>query len=160
WSTDNAGNTETAAAAKHIKIDLTAPVTSASAVLHSSPSTSYTFGTFTKDSGGVDVTLSAFDRASVCISFRLAVRLYTVDGGSTQTYSGVVTVSVPYAPLFRSWSTDNAGNTETAAAAKHIKIDLTAPVTSASAVLHSSPSTSYTFGTFTKDSGGVDVTLS
>jgi hypothetical protein len=115
WSTDNAGNVESVRTA-HVKLDAAAPST-ALATTPSSPNGAN--GWFTSN---VSFTLSGNDATS-----GVASRFYKLDGGSTQTYSGAVSVSqgdhtVEY------WATDNAGNVE-AHSTSHVKLDTVSPVT-------------------------------
>jgi hypothetical protein len=115
WSTDNAGNTETTNTT-HIKLDNVKPVTT----LTTSPaSPDGTNGWFKQSS--VTFTLAATDATS-----GVASRLYTIDGGGQQTYSGTVTVNTQGDHTVTYWSVDNAGNTE-ATNTTHIKLDNVAP---------------------------------
>ena len=114
WSVDVLGNTE-AEQSVTIKIDTTAPTTQLS-----------TGGI--GDNGwyrsSVNVSLTADDNGQAGVQHTY----YSVDGGSTQTYAGVFTVSGEGQHTVSYWSTDWYGNTEAAKTAA-IKIDLTAPVT-------------------------------
>jgi hypothetical protein len=114
WSVDNAGNTEMQNTAM-IKIDKTAPVTTADA-----PS-----GWVNHD---VTVALSAVDQIN---GSGVAITNYTLDGGTEQT--GIsVNITMEGLHTLTYWSVDHAGNVES----KHqatIQIDKTAPVTVASA---------------------------
>jgi hypothetical protein len=62
----------------------------------------------------------------------VASSFYTVDGGSTQTYTGTVTIASQGNHTIQYWSTDNAGNTETANTT-HIKLDNVNPTGSVTA---------------------------
>jgi hypothetical protein len=104
--TDVAGNTTTSTSSP-VKIDLTAPSTSAS----SAPDWSNT---------SVTVTLSATDTLS-----GVAATHFTVDGGGVQTGTSVV-LSTEGIHTVNYWSVDNAGNTEATHTAT-VKIDLSAP---------------------------------
>jgi hypothetical protein len=113
--TDKAGNATTTTVSG-IKIDRTAPVTTASA-----PDPTYSSGWY---GAPVTVTLDANDNLS-----GVSTTKYAIDGGSAVVYDepfsvgkGVHTVTY--------WSTDEAGNTEDRAAAGHsltLKIDDLAP---------------------------------
>src|SRR5579862_4298792 len=117
WSDDNAGNTEATNTA-HIKLDAVAPATTITV----SPTTpNGANGWYTS---APHFTLSASDATSgVGSSF------YTIDGGATQTYSGSVTVSNDGSHTIQYWSTDNAGNNESANTVA-LKVDTTPPTTS------------------------------
>ncbi len=109
WSVDKAGNTE-AAHTGYVNIDSTAPVTSVA----TSP-TGWT-------NGSVQVTLSAADTGGAGV----ATTYYRIGSGTTQTYSGAFTVSDATPVTY--WSTDNAGNSESAKTLTPM-IDKTAPIT-------------------------------
>jgi hypothetical protein len=104
---DLAGNATTASSSP-VKIDLTPPTTSASAV----PSG------FTN--ADVSVTLTAADNLS-----GVAQTLFTIDGGANQTGS-TVTFSTDGVHTLTYWSVDIAGNVETAHAVT-VSIDKTGP---------------------------------
>ncbi len=119
WSVDGAGNTESANTV-HVKIDTTAPTTTATY------SNSYVPGSWTNQT--VSVTLHPGDGTGSGV----AHTYYTIDSGGTQTYnnaafdvSGEGTHTITY------WSVDNVGNTESPANTATIKIDLTKPSTTA-----------------------------
>ncbi len=108
---DVAGNTTNAVSAA-VKIDTTAPATSASTLPE-------------WNNSSVTLQLSASDALS-----GVDTTYYTVDGGATQTGTSVLLIDegihhVSY------WSVDNAGNVETAHTAT-VKIDKTAPSISVS----------------------------
>jgi hypothetical protein len=115
WSVDNAGNAE-GHTTVHVKLDNVAPVTSL-ATTPGSPDGAN--GWFKQAS--VTFTLAASDAIS-----GVATRLYTVDGGAAQTYSGAVAVGTQGDHTITYWSTDNAGNAEPANTV-HIKLDNVAP---------------------------------
>ena len=73
----------------------------------------------------VTVTLSASDPDSGVASTK-----YTIDGGPAQTYSSPFTISSEGSHTVSYWSTDNAGNVETAHTIT-VKVDLNAPTTTA-----------------------------
>jgi alpha-L-rhamnosidase len=98
-------------------IDNTAPVTTATAS-PASPDGQNRWYT----SGSVGVSLSATDDLS-----GVASTSYTVDGGATQTYSGPFSVSGDGVHAVAFWSTDVAGNIETAKSLT-LSIDATKPV--------------------------------
>ncbi len=128
--------------------DTTPPVTTATAT--NADTSSYTFGDWTNQS--VTVTLSATDESG---GSGVASTSYTVDGGSTQSYSVPFTVSGEGDHTVTFWSVSTDGNTESAETV-HVLIDLTDPTTSATAT--NADTSSYTFGTWTNQS--VTVTLS
>ena len=109
---DLAGNAKTASSAP-VKIDLTAPVTSASAV-----PTSYS-------NNDVSVTLTPIDNLS-----GVAQTYSVVDGGATHTGT-MVSFSTDGTHTLSYWSTDNAGNIETAHNVT-VRIDKSAPTITAS----------------------------
>ena len=109
---DLAGNA-TSASSPPVKLDLTPPVTTASAV-----PASYTNNT-------VAVTLTASDNLS-----GVAQTIFTVDGGSTQVGTSV-TLSSDGVHTLTFWSVDNAGNVETAHVVT-VRIDTTAPTITSS----------------------------
>jgi hypothetical protein len=115
--TDNAGNSASATVGG-IKIDRTAPVTTASV-----PAPLAT-GWY---AGPVTVTLDAQDGLS-----GVAATRYSVDGGATRPYTDAFDVSAPGKHTVRFWSTDVAGNTEDSDGDAHViafKIDDIAPTT-------------------------------
>jgi hypothetical protein len=72
------------------------------------------------------VTLTGSDALS-----GVAATLYTIDGGSAQTYTGApIVIATDGSHLVTYWSVDAAGNTE-AAHTSYVNIDASAPVTSA-----------------------------
>src|SRR3954470_8066871 len=101
------------------KVDATAPTTAASV----SPATPDLANGWR--SGPATVTLSASDATSGVASTK-----YTIDGGAPQTYSGSFAVSSEGSHAISYWSTDNAGNQETANALT-VKVDLNTPTSSA-----------------------------
>lgn len=114
-STDNAGNVE-AERTIRVKLDDAAPATT----LQTSPAApTGTNGWFTS---AASFTLVATDATS-----GVATRLFRVDGGATQTFTGPVALAqgdhtVEY------WSVDNAGNVEDAQTAR-LRLDTIAPTT-------------------------------
>ncbi len=109
---DLAGNA-TSASSPAVKIDLTPPVTTASAV-----PTSFT-------NGDVSLTLSASDNLS-----GVAQTLYNVDGGPNQVGTSI-NLSSDGVHTLAFWSVDNAGNVETAHVVT-VQIDKSAPTITAS----------------------------
>ncbi|HEX5571943.1 MAG TPA: hypothetical protein VFX31_11170, partial [Ktedonobacterales bacterium] len=105
-ASDNAGNTTTASSAP-VKIDLTAPTTSAVA-----PSG--------WNNTSVTVNLDATDNLSGVFA-----TYYIVDGGAQQMGASVA-FSAEGDHTLQYWSVDNAGNSETAHTI-HVKIDKTPP---------------------------------
>jgi hypothetical protein len=104
-----------------IKIDRTAPTTSASVP---DPLESGWYA------GPVQVTLSAVDSLS-----QVDKTYYSVDGGAAQLYSGPFNHNLPGEHIITFWSVDNAGNTEDDSAAGHsitLKIDNIKPTISGS----------------------------
>jgi large repetitive protein len=107
---DLAANTTNATSAPAVKIDRTAPVTSASALP-------------VWNNNNVTVTLSASDALS-----GVAATHWSLDGGATQTETSVpVTTEGDHTLTFS--SVDNAGNTE-APKTIHVRIDKTPPTIS------------------------------
>ncbi len=147
-SVDNVGNTETSQTV-HVKIDVTKPTTAATA--KNADNSSYTFGDWTHQTVTVTLTPSDTDGSGV------ASTSYKIDGGNTQTYSAPFDVSGEADHTVTFWSTDIAGNTETIQTV-HVKIDLTAPTTTASAT--NADSSAYTFGIWTKQTVTVSLTPS
>ncbi len=120
WAVDLAGNTSTHATT-HVKLDSTKPVTT----LATTPGTpDGSNGWFRQAS--VAFTLSATDATS-----GVATRLYTIDGGSTQTYASAVTIAAQGDHVVTYWSVDSAGNTESVHTT-HVKLDNVAPTVSVS----------------------------
>jgi hypothetical protein len=111
---DVAGNTATTTVSG-ITIDRTAPTTTAEI-----PAAT-TSGWYRS---GVQVTLAGHDSLSGVLA-----SYYTVDGGAAQTYGSPFSVTADGTHTITFWSTDNAGNVETAGAALTLKIDATAPST-------------------------------
>lgn len=133
-STDNAGNTE-AVNSRTLKIDTTAPVTTAS--VPPAPGGWY--------NAPVTVTLSWSDNLS-----GVAATFYTVDGGTQQTYAGPFTLALKsgvHTVLY--WSVDVAGNTEVPKSLT-LSFDTTPPSITASA----NP------GSLRKNTGMMSVTVS
>jgi hypothetical protein len=116
-ATDLAGHAEGANVVA-IKIDGQAPTT-AIATAPASPDGAN--GWFKQAS--VTFTLAATDATS-----GIAGRFYALDGSAAQTYTGPVAITSPGDHSLSYWSTDNAGNSETATTA-HVKLDDTAPST-------------------------------
>jgi outer membrane protein assembly factor BamB len=114
--TDKVGNSATFTSPA-VHIDLTAPSTQA--VL---PGVSQNQEWFTTS---VPVTLNAADNLS-----GVANTFYTINGGSTQTYSGTFTLTSDGNYTIEYWSVDVAGNMETHKT-RIARIDSTAPLTSA-----------------------------
>ncbi|MGZ4281260.1 MAG: OmpL47-type beta-barrel domain-containing protein, partial [Gaiellaceae bacterium] len=102
-----------------VKLDSVAPVTTASV---SPPAPDLANGWY---GSGPTVTLSASDGTSGVASTK-----YTIDGGTPQTYSAPFAVSTEGSHTVSYWSTDNAGNVETAHTLT-IKVDLNPPTTTA-----------------------------
>ena len=102
-----------------VKLDSVAPTTSASVA----PPTPDLLNGWR--SGTATVTLSATDGTS-----GVAGTKYTIDGGSPQTYSTPFAISNEGNHTVSYWSTDNAGNVETASSL-NVKIDLNPPTSSA-----------------------------
>ena len=152
YSVDNAGNVESVHKSNVFYIDKVAPSTSASGV--KSDGSSYTFGSWTSSSY-VNVTLSCSDSGSGCSGVKYCVDTSNSCSPSTD-YSGPVHITTEGVSYIRYFSTDNAGNSESTKS-ETIKIDTTAPSTSASAV-DAVTGSSYTFGNWIKDD--VNVTLS
>jgi hypothetical protein len=115
WSTDNAGNVEPHTTS-HVKLDTVSPVTTLSTTPGSPDPVT---GWFRQAS--VSFTLAADDALS-----GVGARLYTLDGGAAQTYTGAVTVSTQGDHVVTYWSVDVAGNVEAVRTA-HLKLDNVAP---------------------------------
>lgn len=111
---DLAGNV-TNAKVDGLKIDVTAPTTTAS--VPQVPASGW-YG------DAVQVTLTGHDNLS-----DVNATYYTVDGGAAQTYSGAFSFGTEGAHEIAFWSKDNAGNVEKAGAPITMKIDKTAPTT-------------------------------
>jgi hypothetical protein len=120
WSVDNAGNAE-AHSTVHVKLDSIGPVTTLTTTPGSPDGTN---GWFRQAS--VSFTLSATDATS-----GVASRLYTLDAGPPQTYSGPVTVASQGDHVVTYWSVDVAGNTESSHTT-HVKLDNLAPTVAVS----------------------------
>jgi hypothetical protein len=119
---DKAGNTTNANSAS-VRIDRTAPSTSASVP---APLDSGWYA------GPVQVTLNAADPLS-----GVDKTFYSVDGGAAQLYTGAFSHSLGGRHTITFWSTDNAGNTEDKTADGHsitLKIDNVPPSISGSRV--------------------------
>jgi outer membrane protein assembly factor BamB len=115
---DQAGNSATITSPA-VNIDFTAPVTTRTLSGTVAPGITAVYTT------PVQVTLTASDTLS-----GVRNKLYTVDGGATQTYSAPFTISTDGSHTLNYWSTDSAGNTE----AQHtevISLDVSAPSTEA-----------------------------
>ncbi len=118
WSVDNAGNVESSTTTGAIKVDTV------------NPSTSIAITPATPDgSNGWRVSATSFTLSASDVTSGVGSTKYQLDGGSTQTYSGAVSIpngqhTVTY------WSVDNAGNTESAATTATIKVDTAKPTTS------------------------------
>jgi large repetitive protein len=112
---DKAGNTKTASVSG-IRIDTTAPVTTASV---NAPLVTGWYA------DKAHVTLNAGDNLS-----GIDTTYYTVDGGAGKTYDGAFDFSAPGVHTITFLSTDNAGNIEDATAPGHtltLKVDNIAP---------------------------------
>jgi len=133
-------------------VDLTPPTTNATAVKNDS--TLYIFNTWTSSSY-VNVTLSCDDGSGVGCN----VTQYCTDTNNTCTpnitYSAPVHITTEGTSYIRFRSNDTVGNLETTKS-ETIKIDTTAPTTTATAV--DDTGSSYTFNTWTSSSY-VNVTL-
>lgn len=112
--TDVAGNMVTKTVSG-IKIDRSAPTTTATVA--PVPASGW-YGE------AVSVTLNGSDNLSDVVATR-----YTIDGGSAQTYAGPFQVNADGVHSISFWSTDGAGNAETAGAPLTLKVDATAPTT-------------------------------
>ena len=118
WSEDVAGNPEPPVVTPTIKVDTLAPSTTI-ATTPASPDGDN--GWFRQSS--VSFTLNGTDATS-----GIASRHYTIDGGTTQAYTGPVTIATPGAHVVTYWSVDVAGNVEVAGTT-NVKIDAVAPTT-------------------------------
>ncbi len=112
--TDVAGNSTTTTVSG-IKIDRTAPTTTSHLA---DPLDSGWYGK------AVDITLASSDNLS-----DVAATYYKVDGGDPQPYTGAFPFGAEGVHTIAFWSTDHAGNVETAGAPLTLKIDKTAPRT-------------------------------
>lgn len=115
WSVDGVGNAES----HHflvIRIDSTAPSTQLT-VNGTNGNNGWYVG------ASVQVGLDSSDSRS-----GVAATYYTVDGGTTNTFTGAFTVSGNAAHQIRFWSVDNAGNTEVQQAST-VKLDSVKPST-------------------------------
>jgi hypothetical protein len=117
WSVDNAGNVEAAHTVTFTE-DATAPTTTLGTT-PAAPDGSQ--GWFLE---AVVVTLTATDAPSGVASTQ-----YTVDGGPPQSYSAPFSITTEGSHVVSFWSTDNAGNIETAHQTT-IKVDLNNPTSS------------------------------
>ncbi|WP_411720418.1 OmpL47-type beta-barrel domain-containing protein [Mycetocola sp.] len=120
WSTDGAGNRETAGAPLTVQVDTTAPTTTV--VNPISPET----GWFT--TSGIPVAFRPSDSGS-----GVAATYYTIDGGPTLTYGEAFTADLSTGThTITFWSVDLAGNTENTASANTIavNVDTVAPMIS------------------------------
>lgn len=111
---DVAGNV-TKANLEGIKIDVTAPTTTAN--VPQVPASGWY-------SDAVEVTLNGHDNLS-----DVDVTHYTIDGGSPQAYSGALSFGTEGTHEIAFWSKDNAGNVEKPGAPITLRIDKTAPTT-------------------------------
>src|SRR6185369_8980533 len=102
-----------------IKLDSVAPSTSASVAPPAPDLLNGWYGS------APTVTLSTSDGTSGVASTK-----YTVDGGAPQTYSAPFSISTEGVHTIQYWSTDNAGNLESAQTLT-VKLDLNVPVTTA-----------------------------
>lgn len=98
-------------------VDNTPPLTTAT--LKNADNSTYTAGTWTKQS--VTVSLAVSESGS-----GLASTTYTVGGGQAQSYSAPFTVTAEGDHTLTFYSTDTAGNVESTQTL-HIKVDKTAP---------------------------------
>lgn len=122
WAVDNAGNAG-AHVTTRVKVDGVAPATTL-ATTPGEPDGSN--GWFRRQS--VEFTLASTDAAS-----GVAERLYTIDGGEPQPYTGPVTVTGQGDHTITYQATDNAGNAEPVRST-HIKLDDVAPTVAVSLV--------------------------
>ncbi|MDQ3812688.1 MAG: chitobiase/beta-hexosaminidase C-terminal domain-containing protein, partial [Armatimonadota bacterium] len=118
WSVDNANNTEAARRAT-VRIDRTSPTTDATL--------SGTLGNNGWYRSAVQVTLRASDGSS-----GVATTYYSLDGGVSQTYTGLIPISLNGTHTVVFWSKDGAGNTE-ATKTLTMQIDATSPVVTVTA---------------------------
>lgn len=128
--------------------DTTAPTTTASAKKVPSGA-SYSFGTISGES--LNITLTCSDVGSGCDYTK-----YCIDSSNTCTPATGTTYTAPFVHstegtrYLRYLSVDLSSNFETTKSSTMI-IDVNAPNTTASAVYHSTPSISYTFGELASD---------
>jgi Chitobiase/beta-hexosaminidase C-terminal domain len=134
-SVDIVGNVEVPKSVT-VKIDLTAPTTTASA----SPSSGWT-------KGPVTLTLAATDSGGS----GLKATYYKIDGQSQQTYSKPVSLTTGSTVTY--WSVDKAGNSEQTHSFTP-QIDTTAPTTTATAAPSGWTNGSVTLTLAASDSGG------
>jgi hypothetical protein len=114
WSVDRAGNTESQRSML-IKVDFDAPLTQAQI-----EGTGWVGDWYQSP---VQIYIHSTDTAS-----GTATTYYTLDGGPTQTYTGLFPVSTTGVHTVNYWSVDTAGNTE-AQKSLTVKVDKTAPTT-------------------------------
>lgn len=120
WSTDGAGNVETAGAELTVRIDTTAPSTTVINPL--SPESGW-FVT-----SGIPVAFQASDGGS-----GVAATYYTIDGGSRHTYGEPFTADLSDGThTIAFWSVDIAGNTEERSSTNtlSVNVDTTPPTIS------------------------------
>ncbi len=125
YSTDNAGNKETAKNVT-VEIDATAPTLTASGLQTSTDS-----GWRNSDQ---TVTLTPNDAGS-----GVAATYYTIDGGATQTYTAPFSVSGAGSHTVTYWATDSAGNASQLQSG-YVNIDTTSPTLTASGLQASTDS--------------------
>ena len=118
WSTDAAGNVEAQRTAI-VKLDDVGPTSQ----LATTPASADGANGWFRSS--VSFTLTATDATS-----GVASRLYRIDGGAAQSYTGVVALTAGDHTV-EHWAIDNAGN-EGAHATTRVKLDTTVPVTTLS----------------------------
>ena len=112
--TDKAGNTAVKTVGG-IRIDRTAPTTTATVA---GAQSNGWYG------DAVQLTLTGGDNLS-----GVATTHYSVDGGAAQTYHGTFSFATEGEHSISFWSSDEAGNVETAGAPLTLRIDKTAPAT-------------------------------
>ncbi len=112
---DKAGN-KASTTVSGIQIDRTAPTTRAAADRAANDAGWY--------KAAVTVTMTGSDNLS-----GIAATYYSVDGGTVQPYNGAFSFGTEGTHTITFWSTDAAGNVETAGAPLTLKIDGTAPTT-------------------------------
>jgi hypothetical protein len=120
WSTDGAGNRETAGAPLTVKVDTTAPTTTV--VNPISPET----GWFT--TSGIPVAFRPSDSGS-----GIAATYYTIDGGPQHTYGEPFTADLSTGThTITFWSVDIAGNAEKTSSTNtvSVNVDTIAPMIS------------------------------
>ena len=124
WSTDNAGNVETPGTLT-VRIDTTAPTTSAGL---SSSQPANAAGWF--HTSPVTVTLTPSDGSGSGVP--AGNTWYRVQGASSWTpYTAPFSVATPGSTTYEFYSTAAAGNQETSPKTVTVKLDTTAPTTSA-----------------------------